>query len=132
MLTIRKAQMDVFSLYALAQFEAQMAAYLESAFPERFLRSPELPEQDRPVMVLVRQGIERAGRYQIKSERDVARLIELMVMLGPDFDTQESMSWAKKFLQDPSLPGSAKMDFLMQQLTVGEHTGILPRRKTHG
>lgn len=130
MLTIRKAQVDVFRTLALGRFETQMTDYLKQEFPARFPVATGASLETPHIETLVREGVARAARYRITAQKDVARFILLMVLIGEDFDSLESMKWTARFLQDPALPGGAKMDIIIQEITSGEHTGILSEHET--
>lgn len=98
MLTIRKEQMAVFRGPAVKAFEERMVAHLGRCFPKqcRALSEPELRET-------IQYGIKAAAKYGIIIERDVCRYIDLMVVLGRDFDRDPKLPWASSILNNRAL-----------------------------
>ena len=92
-LTIRQAQMDVFSQVEVRKFEDWMVAHLRQFFPaqSRALGEPQSRE-------LIRHGIRRAANHGIKTERDVCKFIGLMIVHGRDFDRDNQSAWAGEIL----------------------------------
>lgn len=125
MLTIRREQMEVLSAYMRQRFEDRMVRQIAQSFPEQFKKLAPPPSGDEPVRALIRQGIERAGSNEITSRRDVGRFIDLMVALGPDFETRAETAWAQSILRDKSISSRARIELIHQQLParVGEASG---------
>jgi hypothetical protein len=100
-LTIRQAQMDVFSQVEVQKFEDWMVSHLKQFFPRecRSLGEPQLRD-------LIQYGIKRAARHQITVERDVCKFIDLMIVLGRDFDTDERNVWAHEILAHEREPAN--------------------------
>jgi hypothetical protein len=99
MLAIRPQQMQKFSEAALKRFEDTMVVHLKNFFPD-FSETSDEPK----VRELIRYGIKRSGSYKIAAEKDVSRYIDLMVSLGPDFDTDKQLSWASEILRTNNSP----------------------------
>jgi len=99
MLTIRPAQVEVFSEAAMKSFEELMLPHLKKFFPAfcEATAEPKLKE-------LIRYGVKRAASYQITAKRDVSRYIDLMVSLGTDFDKDKQLPWAGEILRTPNSP----------------------------
>jgi hypothetical protein len=76
MLTIRRKQMEAFERYALDRFVERMLRYLAVAFPA------ELGTDDARARALVHRGIELSKGWGIEGEREVRRLVELLVVSG--------------------------------------------------
>ncbi len=93
MLTIRPEQIKVFSQMEVAKFEKWMMAHLKKYFPVQCRAVGE--SQLRPI---IRTGIDRAAVYEISSQCDVCKYIDLMVVLGRDFDTDRRFPWAGEIL----------------------------------
>jgi hypothetical protein len=49
---------------------------------------------------LIAHGIERGAAHRIVAERDVCKLVDLMVAFGPLFETDKQHSWAARVLSD--------------------------------
>jgi hypothetical protein len=86
--------------------EDRVGAHLRRIWPE---------ELDR----WVRYGVDKGARYGIRAEYDVARLIDLMFALGPQFDESEAIPWAAGILADPALDGHQRVDALMRRAAAG-------------
>jgi hypothetical protein len=96
MLIIRQEQLRAFSRAEVANFEEWMLAHLRKFFPAQCRAAGESGLQK-----MIRRGIERAASYRITTQRDVCKYIDLMVVLGSDFDTDPRLSWAKVILKNP-------------------------------
>jgi hypothetical protein len=125
MLTIRKVQKKAFSAYIRQSFEDRMVRHLAAAFPRQFKAMTSTKSEDQPVRALIRQGIDRAERYQIVSRRDVARFIEVTVAVDPRFDDRKDMAWARQILEHADFTGQGKMDLIYQRLRDPEHAHLL-------
>ena len=107
-MVIRQEQMSAFAEGATSDFENRMVVHLNKCFPAECetLREP-------GVRKTIRHGIDRAAKYGIKSERDVCKYIDFMMVYGRDFDTREDLPWASRILNDQVLRNStARMDSL--------------------
>ena len=99
MLTIRSAQVEVFSEEAMKSFEELMLPHLKKFFSEFCAATPE-PK----LKAFIRYGVKRAGSYDITAKRDVSRYIDLMVSLGADFDKDPQLPWAGQILHTRNKP----------------------------
>jgi hypothetical protein len=102
MLRIPKRQVDAISLGATCDFEERAGAHLRRFFPRRCAALG-----PGGVRALVRAGIERAAAHGVHAERDVCKYIDLMAMLGRDFEDDPALPWARRILEDPSAIGAA-------------------------
>ena len=116
MLTIRREQMEVLSAYMRQSFEDRMVRHLAQSFPAQFKKLALPPSGDQSVQALIRQGIEKAASYDITSERDVGRFIEVMLAIDPRFDEPGALDWARQILREKILTARAKMDLIYQRL----------------
>jgi hypothetical protein len=96
MLVIRDQQMQVFAESARRQFEAEMILHLSKFAPSRFETLGE-----KAVGETVSLGIERAEKHAFTNRGPVRFYIELMLLLGDDFDTDSRYAWAAEALADP-------------------------------
>ncbi len=76
-----------------------MLAHLREFFPQ-----PCEELSDEGCREAIEHGIERSASYDIVSEADVCRYIDLMFALGRDFDRDPRWPWAKRILTDPHCP----------------------------
>ena len=114
MLVMREEQMAVFSEYMLASFKRRLTAHLRSRFPADTAQMP-----DETLDVAITAGMERAGKYGVRSENDIRRFMESVFTLGAHFDTNPATRWAGEILRRTDLDGSAKMD-LIDECATGE------------
>lgn len=98
MLTIRPAQMRVFSRAALKSFEDRMLAHVKELFPETCEKLGEKKTHDA-----IRYGTLNARKYCISSEHDVCIFIDVMFEYGADFDVDRELPWASQVLNDPAI-----------------------------
>jgi hypothetical protein len=78
---IRKEQLGALAQAQLSRFSARMLVHIREFFPGVCASFGE-----EKLLLLVRNGIERGKHYGITSERDVCKLIDLMLILGQDMD----------------------------------------------
>jgi hypothetical protein len=99
MLKIRESQLEVFSRLDAETFEEWVFAHLHQFFPRRCaaLGKPRLYR-------LIRSGIESANRYNITAKADVCKYIDLMLVLGPDFEKDSRYPWAADILKQKTSP----------------------------
>lgn len=98
-LIIRQAQMDVFSQVEVQKFEDWLVAHLKQFFPTQSQALSETPLRE-----MIRHGIRRAANHGIKTERDVCKFIDLMIVFGRDFDTNGRYPWAHEILSREKEP----------------------------
>jgi len=108
MLRIQKHQELELTKLTMRSFEDRMVDHIKKFFPEHFTAL-----EDEKTRALIQFGISQAATYDIISERDVCIYIDLMIALGPEFDTDPKTTWAADILNDEALvdPGD-KVDVL--------------------
>ncbi len=105
MLVINDAQMKTLSR---AVFETWMLEHLRTVFPEA---CNELG--DAGLRREIKRSIEKANQHGFDCERDLALFVDLVFLLGQDFDQDPRMAWAGQILNDLSLTDNAsRMDVL--------------------
>ncbi|WP_143101716.1 hypothetical protein [Stigmatella aurantiaca] len=111
MLKITSLQIKTLSRFQLKFFEEKTLSRLSEFFIQ--CRNWEEARGRQ----LIHKGIERAAKYRITRERDVAKYIGLMVALDENFDTLSPYSTV---LLDATLDGASKMAALYAQLAPGD------------
>lgn len=101
-LIVRKPQIAAFSAAATESFENRMVARLYRSYHKE---CEALGESG--VREVIRYGIDRAGKYEIRSEKGVAQYVYLMFEFGRDFDGDPAHPWAAQILNDPGIPDTA-------------------------
>jgi hypothetical protein len=117
MLVIRKEQMAAFSRDLWVRFEWQALAHVRRCFPDH-VRT--LGEED--TMLRVQDGLRRAQNHGFESEHDLLRFLNVMFVLGVDFDSAEEYSWTREILESRASSPSCRMDELMEEI----YTRFLP------
>jgi hypothetical protein len=85
--------MDAFRDARLRSFEDRMIAHISAFFAQQYHEVGESGMRE-----IIQYGIERSASYGIHVERDVCKYIDLMVVLGPDFDRDPALPWAGEIL----------------------------------
>jgi hypothetical protein len=116
MLTIRREQMEALSAYMRQSFEDRMVRHLAQSFPAPFKKLAASQANDEPVRALLREGITQAAKYGFSSERDLRQFIDLIMELGPDFETNPETAWVTGILKDHAVPSPARLDLVAQQI----------------
>lgn len=107
MLVLRQSQIEVFSILEAQKFEDWMVSHLQRFFPLRCatLGNGKLRET-------IRRCTARAANHGIRTKRDVCKFVDLVIVLGEDFDSGEPANWASKILSKPVNSG-VKMRMLI-------------------
>jgi hypothetical protein len=92
-LTIRTEQIRVFSDLAERSFEDWLLNHVKKYFSAQF---DAVGEAD--IREIIRSGRERASQHGFRAGRDVCKYIDLMIVLGRDFDTEPRTRWAAEIL----------------------------------
>ena len=108
MLTIRPEQLVVLSQPQVKRFEDWMLAHLKKFFPKESEVAGESGLRET-----IQHGIKQAATYGITTERDVCKYIDLMIVLGRDFDQDEKFPWAGQILKTRNSP-SIKTSVLVE------------------
>jgi hypothetical protein len=95
MLTIRPDQLESFKEAAVNRFEDLMVEHLKKFFPAKCeaMGKPQLRE-------MIHYGIERAEMYGITAECDVSVFLDVMLVMGRDFDLRGENAWAVRILNE--------------------------------
>ena len=114
MMVIRAEQVEVFEAIALDAFEREMVEHLKSFEPALCQAAG-----DAGVREAVKLGVKRAREYGFTTRGSVCFYIELMCVLGSDFDTDPQLYWAEETLKDESLEGEGRRgSWLYDRMTV--------------
>lgn len=124
MLIVRDAQWRAFAPGAETRFGTRVRAHVERYFPARCAALG--PDE---VEAAIAHGQARAAAWDIVSERDVCRYIDLTFAFGWNLDDPEVYPWAARILRDASKRGPARLDALYDAATrrAYEAPGIQPR-----
>jgi hypothetical protein len=92
-ITIRSEQAAVFAERAIDRFVGDLVAHFRQHLPQHVAA---LGEDD--VREAIHYGIGRARSYRIESEAAVRVFIQVMFVVGPDFDADPRLPWASRCL----------------------------------
>ncbi|OQY28744.1 MAG: hypothetical protein B6244_06175 [Candidatus Cloacimonetes bacterium 4572_55] len=110
MLVIRKQQMDALSQVVMDTFEDRMVAHLYDTFPEKCAEMGESSVRED-----IQYGVQRSAQYGIEAERDVCRYIDVMFVLGRDFDNDPSLPKIRAILIDQNIKyARTRMDTIFE------------------
>jgi hypothetical protein len=93
MLTISRKQMSEFERVVRNAFEDNMVRHVREEFPDRTVGMPEASVREQ-----VRWGMRQAEGYGFTNRGPVIFFIELMFLLGPEFDSDPRYPWASDIL----------------------------------
>ena len=85
----------------MQRFEIWMLAHLRKFFSKQSEAAGEVRLRET-----IRYGIKRAAAHGFRGKRDVCKYIDLMVVLGRDFDIDERYPWAGVILTELKNPGT--------------------------
>jgi hypothetical protein len=105
MFTLRQQHIDSFEAMYRETFEDRMVRDIAERFYPQFEAMGEEKVRDR-----ISDGIERAARYDIYAQRDVAQFIRLMFGIRPDFDTSRKTPFAAEILQQTDRPVAERLE----------------------
>lgn len=109
MLVIRKYQMDEFTKYELKKFEDFMVRHLKQDLSKKVKGLPEETLRD-----MIQRGVSVAAYYGIRIEDDVKRYIDLMFILGEDFETSTDFSWTRDILKKEEMEPEERLNKIFE------------------
>ncbi len=99
MLTLTRGRMEGFEGIALANFELSLADHVCEFTPKH----AELLGREG-VLRVVRYGIDRAARHGFDGHEPLRLFLEMIFLLGSEFDTDPQYPWAGEILGDAASP----------------------------
>lgn len=112
MLVIRSRQLREFEEGSKSEFEERMFVFLNEEWSEQ---CGALGAER--VRGSIKTGIERAESYELTTENQIAKYINLMYALEFDFDNSPASPWAGTILTDESLDPNYKIESLYRLAT---------------
>ena len=109
-MTIREKQLAQMAASRLQDFEDRAYAHVQQFWPQR---CADMSKEE--TLQIIRSAISNAAKYGINSERDVVLFLNHMLSLSVDFDTNPAYPWVQSILNDPSMTGELKMEWLSRQ-----------------
>ena len=107
MLQISHEQMEEFEAYQLERFVRDAFVFLRSVWVDEV---DELGQEKTDL--LIRDTITRAGEWGVDRERQVLRLLNLRMAMGPEFPDSEEDDWALDLLENEDMDDDEKIEAL--------------------
>lgn len=116
MLIIRQRQLDALRSVTEEEFERRAAAYLRQTYPAQCegLDAAAVRES-------VRVALRKRSEYEFDSEETVLLYLDLMYLLGFDFDTAPASSWVRQTLNDFDLAPRTRLVLLKEEAEAKRH-----------
>ena len=111
MFLISTEQMAVFGRQQRERFEDRVFLILAECWKEKVASRGTASVRD-----LIRTGIERASSYGLRSEREAFTYVNLMLLLGDDFDRDGENDSVAEILADSSIEHDDKIDMILQEI----------------
>jgi hypothetical protein len=112
-LTIRASQMTALRETVAYGFRGRVLAHLARVFPHRL---EELGCEG--ALKVIDAGIAKAAECEIRGEKSVAMLIDLVLVHGADFDRDGPLSWTAGLLRAGSIPSEARLGMIYRMMTT--------------
>ena len=112
MLVIRPEQFAAFSAATEREFEARMLEHVRSTAPDAYAE-----RGADGVKHLVRAAIDKSRSFGIRRERDVERMLDIMVAHGESFEREGPTAWTLSVLTSAGLSPSTRVELIRQDLT---------------
>ncbi len=110
MFVVREHHMQALEEGFRETFEDRMVLHVQAKFPSQ---ADELGEKQ--LRRRIQDGIERAERYEIRAQSEVARFIRFMFGIRPDFDTSRKTPWARPILEETDVPAARRLDRVREE-----------------
>ena len=111
MLVIRAEQMRALADARRKQFADRAVAHVRENFAGLFEALGEAGAR-----AVVAAAIRKGDHYQLTAEHDYFRLLNLVMLLGQEFDMRPEYGWAHRILSQERMAGGSKMDLIYQLL----------------
>lgn len=121
MLLIRTHQIDSLLEPHRRTHLAALAQRLRRRHPEALAS-----RTDVQLCALCVEGLNRATAYGCQEPPHDERYLDLMVVLGEDFDVSPDTHWAGEILRTPMVFGSAKLDQIERHRAMGDLRSARP------
>jgi hypothetical protein len=107
MLRIQRNQLEAFVTVESSRFEADATAHVREYFPNHHRIFG-----DHKIRQLSRHAITRAARHGFVTRRDVLQFLNVMLMLGGNFDEDLQLPWASDLLRKPRARSTDRLSSL--------------------
>jgi hypothetical protein len=120
---IKVSRQQLFALEEILRrdFVVRVARHVRQFFPKH---AAALGEEQ--LHALIGYGIERGAAYRIVAERDVCKLVDLMVAFGPLFETDKKHPWAARILSEAQGKDPSQLVNELYDAGLGSLLGKVP------
>ncbi|RZB35488.1 MAG: hypothetical protein SRB2_03081 [Desulfobacteraceae bacterium Eth-SRB2] len=111
MLVIRAEQAEALKVAAVNNFVKSMVAHIKEFFPNHFRVFT-----GKGAHVVAEYAVKRARRHDFVTERNVCLYLNVMLILGSNFDDDPQLGWTTRILKDEDITDpSDRADILMDK-----------------
>ena len=107
---VRREQLDALEEAARADFERRAVDHLRRTLPGRCASMT-----PAALRASVRHAMTRSEAYGVTAEVDVLNYLNVMYMLGFEFDADPRFAWASEWLREPGVQGHSKMRVVFER-----------------
>ncbi|WP_438039107.1 hypothetical protein [Sorangium sp. So ce128] len=111
-LVIRDEQLAALAARAESDFVARVSRCLRDNWPWECEAMGE-----ESVRAAILKGIDKAARYGVTTEREVLRVINVMYLLGHDFDADPAFVWVRDIIDRQGTPAAQRLDLICALLS---------------
>ena len=119
-LCIRDSQVTALESVAADGFVQRVMEAVREYWPDECL------DLGEGLAEMVRHGIARGESHRIVSQRGLFRYVNLMFLLGRDFDADPALPWAREILDRGSFSEDRKMDALVDRARIHARAAAPP------
>ena len=116
---IRREQMDAFEAVKLPDFENFMVTHLMDFTP---LHSKTIGTEG--IRAIIRSGVERSKAYGLNKKGPVRLFIEMVFLMGVDFDTDPQFPWIRTALEDHQAGDETRRADLLHERLMAYVTSV--------
>lgn len=110
MFVLKNQQIEVYKEIALKNFEDKMLNHIKEFFPNHFNMIPE-----DCIREIIQLGYEKAKGYGFTTQRNVCLYINIMLVVGSNFDVDPMYSWVSTHLVDSGDYPNVRMNRLSDE-----------------
>ena len=111
MFTIRSEQMSQLQAHMMRKYEDRVIAKIAEAYPKRFKQ-----EGEEKVREFIQAAIRKGEPHGITEDDETEQFALLLFAHGLDFEKAPGKEECRRILNDPDLPGDAKVNLLEREM----------------
>ncbi len=103
MIVIREEQIDTLIKQIQTTFHGELLVHVKNFFPDITAEY-----EDKVLLQHIRKSLDRAKTYQLTTERDLYKYVNITMIYGHDFDEKTEHGWMKEYLTDTDVPNPSQ------------------------